>query len=110
MSCYLRYAPSENDLRYCMRNVDKTNTQIKEEEERYALFMDLPGYLKENINIEIVQDELHVKAKKNEDEVEKTFRLPKDVDKERVSARSQNGVLEITLNKHPKFVKQIAIE
>ena len=109
MSCYTRYSPRY--YTFDENCYDATNTQIKEKEDYYAVYMDLPGFSKSNIEIEIVEDQLTVVAKKDEKQVEKSFQLPKnEIDKEQITAKLENGVLELSLKKNPKFKKRIEIQ
>ena len=110
MSCYQRRCSPNYAYYFQEAEKDLTNTQIKDKDDHYLVYLDLPGFLKENIEIEIVQDTLTVHATKTDKDINKEFKLPKEVDREQVSAKIENGVLEVTLKKHPVFKKTIQIE
>lgn len=90
----------------------------KKEEGDFHLEVDLPGVKKEEISLQIEDDILIVSAVrhfKNElsrenyylcestfGKLERRFRLPEYVDKEKVEASHENGRLTITLHKVPK--------
>ncbi len=90
-------------------------TNIKENENQFTLEVILPGVDKENIQLNIEDNQLSIVGKiekeaDNEEEhyVQKEFRaqsferkfvLPKNVQKDSVSAKHQNGVLEIVILK-----------
>ena len=87
---------------------------IYEEGKDYHIEMDIPGYDKKDINIEVKDGYLTVKAsKKSEDneetknyirrervygEISRTFALG-DVDSENIDAKFENGALHITVPK-----------
>ena len=97
-------APRRNDMK----------CDIYEEGNDYHIEMDIPGYDKKDINIEVKDGYLTVKAsKKSEDneetknyirrervygEISRTFALG-DVDSENIDAKFENGALHITVPK-----------
>ena len=93
-------------------------TDITETDDMFVIHGDLPGVPKENINIELENGVLtvsaHYEEKKEEKEGEKVvlqersrasycrqFQLPKDegYDKENITAKFENGVLEVKIPK-----------
>lgn len=90
----------------------------REEEDAYVLEAELPGLKREDISIDVGEDAIYIKAQKEEKVEEKregyirkergslSFyrRIPisKNVDKENVSAKLEDGVLRVTL---PKMAK-----
>jgi HSP20 family molecular chaperone IbpA len=93
----------------------------------FRLTVDLPGFTKENVEIEVNDDSVAIQAKKNVEEEEKkknyvrreraaqTFYrripMPAMVRSDDAKANLNNGVLEITLpKKEPKETKKVAIE
>lgn len=93
-------------------------TDITETDDMFVIHGDLPGVSKENINIELENGVLtvsaHYEEKKEEKEGEKVvlqersrasycrqFQLPKDegYDKENITAKFENGVLEVKIPK-----------
>jgi HSP20 family protein len=100
---------------------------IIEEKERFVLRADLPGVSAENIDISMdkglltISGERH--AEKNEHaeglhRVERAtgkfyrrFSLPETVDADNISAKSVNGILEVTIPKQPQVqARRIAVE
>ena len=93
----------------------------------FRLTVDLPGFSKENVEIEVNDDSVVIHAKKTMEEEEKkrnyvrreraaqTFYrkvpLPEKVQSDNAKASLNNGILEITLpKKEPKETKKLAIE
>lgn len=90
-------------------------TDIKETEEDYIIDIDLPGYEKENIKIEVTDGYLTVNAKtniKNEDktgkfvrkeryfgECSRSFYVGDNVETEDIKATYKNGTLTVTVPK-----------
>lgn len=93
-------------------------TDIKEKHDKYLIEMDLPGYEKENINIEIQDGYLIINAKADNEKEEKddedesfirreryvgecsrSFYVGKDVKEEDVKATFKNGTLKIEVPK-----------
>lgn len=92
-------------------------TDIKEKKDKYIIEMDLPGYEKENINLELKEGYLEVSAKvekeqNNEDKNEKyvhkerfyghcsrSFYVGDEVIEEDIHAEFKNGILRITVPK-----------
>lgn len=94
-------------------------TRAKETDDSWQLEIDLPGFKRDEINIDLSEDYLHVKAETEDEErsfrgvVEHRFRLPKDVDSSGVNARFENGVLRLSVPKRPEEhaeVRKIEIE
>ena len=93
----------------------------------YRLVVDLPGFSKDNVEIEVSNNSVVIHAKKTVEEEEKkrnyvrreraaqTFYrrvpLPEDVRSDDAKANLTNGILEITLpKKEPKETRKLAIE
>ncbi len=118
-----------NDFFY-NNNMPKTNAtapaiNVLENETEYTVELAAPGLRKEDFDISINNDgDLVIKMeKKNEvkdekahylrrefaySKYEQTLILPDDVDKDKVGARMSDGVLNITLPKLNKSVKEVA--
>ena len=84
---------------------------ITENESAYNLSFEIPGFSKEDVNIElndgIITISSHVE-KTNENYItkeftknsfERSFYLPEDVDLENIDALMENGILSVILNK-----------
>lgn len=90
--------------------------EILDEEKSYSISLDIPGLKKEEIDIEVKDNHLHVtgerKAPQGQDNLlrserkygkfSRVFSLPQNVDAESIQAKFENGVLEITLPKEEK--------
>jgi HSP20 family protein len=100
--------------------------EIIEEEKRYAISMDIPGMNKEDINLEVKENHLHVtgertwksrgenqnvlRSEKRYGKFSRVFTLPQNVNSEMIESRFENGVLEIYLPKEEKAqARKIAI-
>jgi HSP20 family protein len=91
---------------------------IKEEADAYVLYADLPGVDPKHIEVHMENGVLTIKgertteSKQEEDNytrIERVtgsfyrrFTLPESVDAEKISAKSQNGVLEVSIPKQEK--------
>jgi HSP20 family protein len=92
-----------------------TKVNISEDENSYGISLALPGYNKEDLNIELNDGLITISSKSEKSNEEKTdkyirkeftkssfeksFHLPEDVNDDNVEASMENGVLTITLNK-----------
>lgn len=88
---------------------------VVEQDEEYVVTVDLPGFEREDVDLAVTDDTLHVTAKREEDETEgdetyirkerrhrtidRRLSLPSPIDRESVSATMKNGVLTVTLPK-----------
>jgi HSP20 family protein len=86
-----------------------------ERDEEFVVTVDLPGFERDGVEIEVtdhtlriaaqreaeheVGDEQYLRHERRHESVERSIRLPDEVDKERVDARMRNGVLTVTLPK-----------
>lgn len=68
-------------------------------DEGWVLQLDAAGYDKEEINLKYEDDALLINAETEDFYFNKKFMLGKDVDTTSISAKLENGVLEITLPK-----------
>ena len=97
-------------------------TDIKEKKDKYVIVMDLPGYDKDNIDIELKNGYLEVSAKveneENSDEDEKfvrrerfygeckrSFYVGEDLTEEDISAEFKNGTLKVEIPKKEEYKK-----
>jgi HSP20 family protein len=85
-----------------VENVVAFTRKVKDNGNSYSLKIDLPGFEKDEIEIDIIEDILNLKAKNAEDSKSFSFYIPSDINKEAVEASLKNGQLTITL---PKIVK-----
>ena len=106
----------EGDDFFPRREQSLMKTDIREKDDKYIIEMDLPGYEKENINLELKEGYLTVSAKverednndKNERYVHKerfygecsrSFYVGEDVTEEDIHAEFKNGILKINIPK-----------
>ena len=101
---------------------DIMKTDIKEFEDNYSLTMDLPGYAKEDIKIEMEKGYLSITAEKQEEKEAKdkegniihqerycgkcsrSFYVGENVSEEEIKAAYQSGTLTLTI---PKVTKKV---
>ena len=90
-------------------------TDLIDQGDSYKLLLDVPGFKREELNLEVTEDSVNIDAKTGESEKSKTktyllkerrytsfkrtIRLPERVIPTNVKAKLDNGVLEITLPK-----------
>lgn len=76
---------------------------VAEKDGRYTLEVDLPGVKKENIDLNLENDTITVKAFRKtataDVKFERSFRLSKDLDAEAADISFENGLLSIGLGK-----------
>ena len=91
-------------------------TDICETVDMYSLKMEVPGAARENIDIVIEDDELRVTVKASPEDSEdslryaefgsrdfyRAFRVGNEIDRNRIEAKLENGVLNIMLSKTEK--------
>ena len=119
----------EKEVEKVLDDFHKTQTfspcvEVVENDEAFIIALDVPGVLREDIEIEVKDKTLSVTGERKQtalsEKVVRTenkygkfsrfFSLPQNVKVEGIEASCQNGVLEITLPKGPKAqVKKISI-
>lgn len=88
---------------------------LVEHDDEFVVTVDLPGFERDDVEIEVTDHTLRIEAEHEEateeeeeqylrherrhESVRRSIRLPDEVDKEGVKARMKNGVLTITLPK-----------
>lgn len=99
-------------------NQKRPPVDILEQENQYLLTAELPGFAPEQIDIQVVEGRLQLKAtakkedgrylikERNQGNIERSFALPKDADTESINAAYSNGLLNLTIGrKKPKSQK-----
>ena len=98
------------------KNYNLMKTDIKETEKSYILDIDLPGYNKEDIKIDVTDGYLTINAKTNKDvnegdkpnyvrrerftgEVSRSFYVGEDVESDKITASFKNGILSLEVPK-----------
>jgi HSP20 family protein len=93
---------------------------VIEEKEHFNIYMALPGLKKSDLKIDLEGDVLKVWKKKEETEMsfnftrkefdysefERSFNLPEDIDREKIKASMENGILNITLPKKEEAIEK----
>ena len=95
----------------------RMSADLIENEKAYQLVADVPGVAKEDIDIQIEDGVLSLKAERKHaheeksekrhfversfGQVERRFRLPKEVDSDQIEAKFDKGVLTLTMPKKP---------
>ena len=91
-------------------------TDIREDKDNYVIDIDLPGFDKKNIKIDITDGYLTINAKvNNEDnekksgkyirkerftgEIKRSFNIGEDIDEDNINASFENGILYLNLPK-----------
>jgi HSP20 family molecular chaperone IbpA len=98
---------------------------ILESKDKFSIYINMPGVSKENVNVKVEEDELTVTGTLTVQELGdrqyirkeirtgnyfRKFKLTDLIDKEKIQARYQNGVLELDLMKKPEALpKSISI-
>ena len=81
---------------------------IEETDDEYKLSIDLPGYSQSEIQIELDRGILYVKAENQKRGlVEQSINLGENIDGEKITAKTENGVLNIVANKLQKYKKKV---
>jgi HSP20 family protein len=109
-----------------MREMAMPTVDLEDRGKDYKASAELPGFNKEDINIEVAEDSVTISAKKTQAEEEKNknyirrersaqtyyrrIQLPEKIISDNAKANLKDGVLEITLpKKEPKETKKIPI-
>ncbi len=96
--------------------------EMKEEEDKYVVKIDMPGIDKKDISVDIVGNELRVKAEKKKKKEEKkkgyyyseksysgfyrSILLPEDADPRDIGAEYKDGILTLKMKKKEKKKKE----
>ena len=118
---FYRYSDMFNDFfgdgKYSA-NCSNPAVNIIEEKESFKIYLALPGVNKEEVKIEVVKDLLSLSGSRESQEAEinynrrefdysnfeRSFRLPQTVDKSKISAKMENGILYLTLPKKAEAI------
>ncbi|MDB4300101.1 Hsp20/alpha crystallin family protein, partial [bacterium] len=67
----------------------------------YRLRLEIPCFSKDEVNLTAVDDQLTVKAESESQEAtyERTLTLPDTIERDGISAKLENGILELTFPK-----------
>lgn len=112
-----------SDPFFTMKENHLMKTDIKDLEGEYEIAVDLPGYNKEDIKLEINNGYLNVTAKRNETNEEKrgkylhkerfygecsrSFYIGEDVKEEDIRAKFNNGTLKLSIPKIDETIETV---
>jgi HSP20 family protein len=104
----------------------KPATNVFETEKEFKIEVLLPGFAKEDVQLNYQKNVLTIKVEKEKEEkseefkyahrefgaynFEKQYRIPKSVNDEKISAKFENGVLNIVLNKKEEAKEKDPVE
>ena len=112
--------PSGRDVLYGKHGKNLMKTDVRETEDSYELDVDLPGFKKDEVNVELKNGYLTIQAAKglDKDETDKkgkyirqeryagscsrSFYVGEDVEAGEVAARFENGILQLSIPKEAK--------
>ena len=100
---------------------------VKEEDNRFVIFVDIPGVDAKDIEVTMEKGVLSIRGERKHESTDehegykriertrgtfyRSFALPDTADAEGISAKGQNGVLEIVIPKHEKVqARKITVE
>ncbi|PWJ95509.1 heat shock protein Hsp20 [Oceanotoga teriensis] len=101
------------------------NIDLYENEKKAVIEAELPGFQRDEININIENNILNITAQKKEEKndskkyyikeryfgkVARAFEMPENIDLEKINAKFENGILKITLAKKDEETKNIKID
>lgn len=109
---------NDSHASYC---ASQAATNIFETENDFRIELVLPGFKKEEVSLNYQKKLLTIKAEKENSEgnetkylhhefgsknVERQFNVPESVDVEKISAKFENGILEVSLPKKEEAVEK----
>lgn len=96
-----------NYVDYGTLNFNK-GVRIKTDDQNYSISVAVPGLSKEDIKISVKDKLIHISYEEQEksldfvDKFKRSYSVPEDVEEKLISAKVENGVLEILLPKNKK--------
>lgn len=79
---------------------------VIEQDDKILVIVELPGVLKEDIRAEAMEQSITIAVDNEKRNFHKTISLPSAVNPDKIDAKYNNGVLEITLEKKEKSKKK----
>jgi HSP20 family protein len=85
---------------------------VKTEEAQYTLELELPRFKKNEVQVEVSDSVLTVKAERKDNKYSYSTTLSKDIDVKSITSKLEDGVLTINLPKSKKAanVRKVAVE
>jgi HSP20 family protein len=123
MTFYVQTYPYRRMARHWAENREGTlRINVREDEDAYVLSALVPGINADELNIQVLEDVVHIKAERKADEgdnflvrelpagsLARSLRLPTPIDADNVEADVTNGILTLRLPKaqsaRPKQIK-----
>lgn len=104
-----------NELMFNFLGDNRVPYYSNKEGDSYELVLQIPGFKKDEICIEVKNNRLTIEGKTKENSFYKksfvrSFTVPNDVDIESIKAKQEDGILKITLPENKKNQKLIVIE
>jgi|SRR5690242_19980185 len=112
------------DSGFSGRMITVPSVNVNETKDEYQLSFAVPGMKKDDFNIDVNGSTITISSEKEENTEEKelnytrkeynyssfsrSFQLPNEVNKEKIDARYENGVLKVTLPKKEEAKKLVA--
>ena len=106
---------SDGSIGWFGTELEPMSVDIVERDDEYVVTVDLPGFEKEDVSLQLADETLRIEADREEtgeeadgeyirrerrhESVRRSIRLPESVDSDGVTARMNNGVLTVTLEK-----------
>ena len=95
------------DPRFSLMNTNNVSNYYNENEKEYYLTMDVPGMSKDDIEVTFDNNRLKISGQRKSDKydsykygkMERTFSVPSNVETDKISAKIDNGVLKVLLQK-----------
>jgi HSP20 family molecular chaperone IbpA len=75
--------------------------EVSRTENGYTVEVPVPGFSSSNVEITLKDGIVSVSAKNERRTFSRSFTVPEDVDSEKISASVMDGMLTITLERHP---------
>ncbi len=111
---------------YVKNNATKPATNIFETEKEFKIELLVPGVTKDDLSLVQKDNLLTIKVEKKEEEkqeeykyarrefgaynFEKQYRLPKTIDAENITAKFENGILNVTLPKKEEALEKAPVQ
>ena len=81
---------------------DSRSAHLSKEDDKYLLEVQVPGHNKKNLEIKILDGVLRVLSTKNDKKELCQTALDKSVDVDKIEARTEDGILYVTLPRNKK--------
>jgi len=84
---------------------------VSRTESGYEIEVPVPGFNSSNLEVMLKDGILTVNAKNDRRTLSRSFSVPEDVDSEKITAKVEDGMLQISLERHPAAQpKRIAVK